>query len=72
MMQDIVAIADVPVIFLSDYARDEVIAQAMDAGADDYMVKPFSPTELGPESGLPCAGVRPRRCQYPISGRAWR
>ena len=46
LMHDIVAIADVPVIFLSEYARDEVIAQAMDAGADDYVLKPYSPTEL--------------------------
>ena len=46
LMQDIIAIADVPVIFLSEYARDEVIAQAMDAGADDYVLKPYSPTEL--------------------------
>ncbi len=46
LMQDIMAVADVPVIFLSEYARDEVIAEAIDAGADDYVVKPFSPTEL--------------------------
>ena len=37
---------DVPVIFLSAYNRDEVIARAIYAGAVDYMVKPFSPTEL--------------------------
>ena len=46
LMQDILGIADVPVIFLSVYAQDEVVAQAFDAGADDYMVKPFSATEL--------------------------
>ena len=37
---------DVPVIFLSAYGRDEIVARAIDAGAVDYMVKPFSPTEL--------------------------
>ena len=38
--------SEVPVIFLSAYGQDEVIARAFDAGAADYMVKPFSPTEL--------------------------
>ncbi len=39
-------LADVPVIFLSAYGRDETIARALEAGAADYIVKPFSPTEL--------------------------
>ena len=46
LMQSIHRIADVPVVFLSAYGRDEVIARAFEAGAVDYMVKPFSPTEL--------------------------
>ena len=46
LMGDIHAMADVPVIFLSGYGRDEVIAQAFEKGAADYIVKPFSPTEL--------------------------
>ena len=46
LMQDILDIADVPVIFLSAYGRDQVIARAFEMGADDYIVKPFSPTEL--------------------------
>ena len=46
-MQAIVDIADVPVIFLSGYGRDDAIARAFEMGADDYIVKPFSPTELG-------------------------
>ena len=37
---------DLPVIFLSAYGRDEIVARAIDSGAVDYMVKPFSPTEL--------------------------
>ena len=35
-----------PVIFISAYGRDETVAQALEAGAADYIVKPFSPTEL--------------------------
>ena len=46
LMQELSKTADVPVIFLSAYGQDEVIARAFDAGAADYMVKPFSPTEL--------------------------
>ena len=38
--------APTPVVFLSAYGRDEIIAQALEAGAVDYVVKPFSPTEL--------------------------
>ena len=46
LMQDFLRIANVPVIFLSQYGHDQVIARALEMGADDYIVKPFSPTEL--------------------------
>ena len=46
LMERIPKLADVPVIFISGYGRDEVIAQALEVGAADYVVKPFSPTEL--------------------------
>ncbi|MCY3639174.1 MAG: ATP-binding protein [Chloroflexi bacterium] len=46
LMNDILRMADVPVIFLSVYGQDETIARAFDMGASDYLVKPFSPTEL--------------------------
>ena len=46
LMKDILAVGDVPVIFLSAYGRDELIVRAFDMGAVDYVVKPFSPTEL--------------------------
>ena len=46
LMRSILSIAQVPVVFLSAYGRDEVIARAFEAGAVDYMVKPFSTTEL--------------------------
>ena len=35
-----------PVIFLSAHDRDEEIVRALSLGADDYIVKPFSPPEL--------------------------
>ena len=46
LMQAILRIADVPVIFLSSYGREDQVARAFDLGAADYVVKPFSPTEL--------------------------
>ncbi len=46
LMKEILNVADVPVIFLSAYGGDELVAQAFEMGAVDYVVKPFSPTEL--------------------------
>ena len=46
LMRGILDMADVPVIFLSAYGQEETIARAFENGADDYVVKPFSPTEL--------------------------
>ena len=46
LMHDVAELADLPVIFISGYARDETIAKALRAGAVDYIVKPFSATEL--------------------------
>ena len=46
LMTEILERTDVPVIFLSAYGRDDIVAQALEQGAVDYIVKPFSPTEL--------------------------
>ncbi len=46
LMKRILAITEVPVLFLSAYGRDETIAIALESGAADYIVKPFSQTEL--------------------------
>ena len=46
LMERVPELADLPVIFISGYGRDETIARALEAGASDYIVKPFSPTEL--------------------------
>jgi two-component system, OmpR family, response regulator MtrA len=40
------ALARVPVILLTARAQESDIEQGFDAGADDYVVKPFSPREL--------------------------
>ncbi len=46
VMERIPELSDLPVIFISAYGRDETIVRALDAGAADYVVKPFSPSEL--------------------------
>ena len=46
LMGDIQAVSPIPVIFLSAYGSDETVASALEQGATDYIVKPFSPTEL--------------------------
>ncbi len=46
LMKRVPQLADLPVIFISGYGRDETIARALESGAADYIVKPFSPTEL--------------------------
>jgi len=46
LLENVPGLADQPVIFTSGYGRDETIARALKAGAADYIVKPFLPTEL--------------------------
>ena len=36
----------VPVIMLTSRSREEDVVQGLDRGADDYLIKPFRPTEL--------------------------
>ena len=62
LMKEILDVADVPIIFLSAYGRDELIATALDTGAVDYVVKPFSPTEL---SARIAAALRRREAPEP-------
>ena len=46
LLQRVPGLADLPVIIISGYGRDETIARALDAGVEDYIVKPCSATEL--------------------------
>ena len=46
LMEAVPEMADLPVVFISGYGRDETIAKALQKGAADYIIKPFSPTEL--------------------------
>ena len=46
LMQRMPELAELPAIFISGYGNDETLARALELGAADYIVKPFSPTEL--------------------------
>ena len=46
LMETLPELDDIPVIFISAYGRDETVARALERGAADYLVKPFSATEL--------------------------
>ena len=46
LMRDIFKVADAPVVVLSAYGQDELVARAFESGAEDYIVKPFTTTEL--------------------------
>ena len=60
LMRDILGRADGPVIFLSGDDPGEVIARAFEAGAADYIVKPFSPIELVARLGAALRRPAPR------------
>ena len=45
-LRDDAALAGLPIIMLTARAQESDIEQGFEAGADDYVVKPFSPREL--------------------------
>ena len=63
LMAEAPELSDLPVIFISGYGRDETIARAFEAGAADYIVKPFSATELTARVG---AALRARAGAAPF------
>ncbi len=45
-VQALQGVADVPILCLSDAGSDQDIAQVFEMGVDDYLVRPYSPSEL--------------------------
>ena len=52
LMRNLPGLADMPVIFVSAYGEGDTVARALEAGAADYIVKPFSPAELAARVAL--------------------
>ena len=46
LLQRLPGLVDIPVIIVSGYGREETVAKALDAGAEDYVVKPCFAGEL--------------------------
>jgi two-component system alkaline phosphatase synthesis response regulator PhoP len=44
--RDMEPLKDVPIIILTSQMHDDIEIQTREAGATDFMTKPFSPTEL--------------------------
>ena len=65
------ATASLPIIILTAKADEVDRVVGLELGADDYVVKPFSPKELVARSA-PCCGTRsrPRRRARPSSERS--
>ena len=62
-------VPEAPVICMCAYGRDEAIADALQAGAADYIVKPFAPTELIARIG---AVLRKRTEPDPMALERWK
>lgn len=45
-MKQIPSLADIPVVFLSAKGQDAEIQSGLEAGAEDYLLKPFAPDQL--------------------------
>ena len=46
LFEKVLPAINIPIIFLSAYGQDDFITRAFASGAADYVVKPFSPSEL--------------------------
>jgi signal transduction histidine kinase/CheY-like chemotaxis protein len=58
-----VQLGDIPVVLLSARAGEEARVEGLDAGADDYLIKPFSARELLARVSTNLAMARARRAE---------
>ena len=63
LLEETPELSGLPVIFISGYGGDEAVGKAFELGANDYIVKPFSQTELLARVG---AALRRRRSPEPF------
>ena len=52
LMKNVLGSTDIPVIFVSAYGQTETMDSAFELGAIDYVIKPFSPSELVARIGV--------------------
>ena len=64
LMRETPELSGLPVIFISGYGREETVVRALEAGAADYIVKPFSAAELTARVG---AALRSRDGTEPFA-----
>ena len=61
------AVSEVPVIVISARDDDTSIVSLLDAGADDYLVKPFSPTQLEARIRAVLRRTQPESASAPVT-----
>jgi CheY-like chemotaxis protein len=62
-MKSIPDIRDIPVVFLSAKGQESEIQTGLEAGAEEYILKPFAPDELVKQVQMVLARVAERRAQ---------
>jgi CheY-like chemotaxis protein len=62
-MKSIPDIRDIPVVFLSAKGQESEIQTGLEAGAEEYILKPFAPDELVKQVQAVLARVAERRAQ---------
>src|SRR5512147_1099603 len=62
-MKSIPAVRDIPVVFLSAKGQESEIQTGLEAGAEEYILKPFAPDELAKQIQVVLDRVAARRAQ---------
>ena len=62
-LKSIPAMRDIPVVFLSAKGQESEIQTGLDAGAEEYILKPFAPDELAKQVKAVLDRVTARRAQ---------
>ncbi len=63
MLKTLPAVRDIPVVFLSAKGQESEIQTGLEAGAEEYILKPFAPDELAKQVKAVLDRVIARRAQ---------
>ena len=61
MLKTLPAVRDIPVVFLSAKGQESEIQTGLEAGAEEYILKPFAPDELAKQVQVVLERVAARR-----------